>query len=87
MEKETLVIRDKKRNNEVTITSDHTYFNTIKRGLMPDDYREEMSRISNISEEEIEETINDYYQSILVPICENFYSPPVLLIPLEIMID
>lgn len=67
MEKEKIIIRDKRRNPQLEIYSDHPLFEQIKNSMMPDDYREEMDKISNVDDDFREDIIKSYYQAIEDP--------------------
>lgn len=67
MEKEKIIIKDKKRNPQMVIYPDHPYYNEIKNNIMPDEYRAKMKEISNIKASRIEEDIREYYEQIENP--------------------
>ena len=91
MGKEKIIIQDSKRNPQMVIMKDHPFFEQIKRSMMPDEYRIKQREISNLDESLIEESINDYYESIQNPNIElngikgtGLFSP---LMPIGIMND
>ncbi|PKK40390.1 hypothetical protein ABB02_00376 [Clostridiaceae bacterium JG1575] len=94
MEKEKITIRDKRKNPQMVIDEDHPYFQAVKTGMMPDDYRKEMDETSNLDDEFREEAIGEYYKQIESPRCVYIKEldlkqilPMFPLIPVGIMID
>lgn len=67
MEKEKIIIKDKNRNPQMVIYSDHPYYHEIKNNIMPDEYRATMRKISNVSPQKIEVLIKNYYRRIEHP--------------------
>lgn len=92
MEKQKITIKDRKMNPQKVVYENHPFFNEIKNSLMPDDFREEMSKISNLSEADLEEIISTYYERIEVPyindgVLKGILCPFYELEPVAIMKD
>lgn len=90
---EKIIIKDSKRNPQVVIDSAHPFYNDIKNSLMPDEYRIEQRKISNLPDSFIEECIKNYYKQIEAPYGDNEISKKAKiaiffpLLPIGILIN
>lgn len=64
MEKQKIIIRDKKKKHPVVVYSDHPYYEEIKSTIMPDEYRDTMHKISDLPDDIIEDYVKLYYELI-----------------------
>ena len=64
MERKKIEIKDAKRTEPFIIWEDHPFFLEVESSLMPDEYRLAENKVSNMSEDEIEERIEYYYDSL-----------------------
>lgn len=90
MEKEKIIIKDTNRNPQMVIYSDHPYYHEIKNSIMPDEYRAEMKKVSNVSETIINEDIEEYYEQIENPyddVLKGVVNPFMPLIIVGLMIN
>lgn len=90
MKKEKIIIKDSKRKPQLVIDSDHPHFESVKKTMMPDEFREKMSEISNLGSKVIENLINDYYKQLEHPYDDTFKDvvfPLRPLAPMGIMIN
>lgn len=90
MKKEKIIIKDSKRKPQLVIDSDHPHFESVKKTMMPDEYRKKMGEISNLGSEFIEDSINYYYKQIENPYDDTFKEvviPLMPLVPMSIIID
>lgn len=64
---EKIMIKDSKRKQQKIIDSTHPFYKEVKNSLMPDEFRIKQKKISNMSDEIIEEAIKDYYEQLEAP--------------------